>query len=217
MVAAVLCSSAGARATSDGGTPNAITPAAPTTPMTTPPADPGAGAGHDQLAVTQPPPAPDPAEALARSEFELAQRHYDLGRFELAIAHYARAYEAMPLPPFLFNIAQCHRQLGQIRRAAFFYTRYLDLAKEPQNATLARALLREMNEKQHARSEAEKATAQNVARALAPGPDTTAASTPLHRRPWAWAAAGGVVVLATAVAIAAAQPPAPTLGTLNGR
>ena len=37
---------------------------------------------------------------------------------------YTAAHDAKPLPALLFNIAQCHRQLGNHERALFFYRRH---------------------------------------------------------------------------------------------
>ncbi|HZA49310.1 MAG TPA: tetratricopeptide repeat protein, partial [Myxococcaceae bacterium] len=139
------------------------------------------------------PPSPE-SEQLARAEFERAQRAYDLGRFETAIVHYSRAYEAMPLPALLFNIAQCHRLLGEYAQAAFFYRRYLDLAGSPSNAPLTRELLSEMEQRQSERERHERETAARATAALAMNPDGSIQSDPLYKRWWFWAAVGGAVV-----------------------
>lgn len=72
--------------------------------------------------------AADKADKEARAQFTAAQKAYDLGQFAQALTLYTAAYDAKPLPAFLFNIAQCHRQLGQYERALFFYRRFLSLA-----------------------------------------------------------------------------------------
>lgn len=71
----------------------------------------------------------------ARTYFELGNRAYNLGRFDEAVQHFSRAYEAHPSPVFLFNIAQAHRLSDACRKAVFFYRRFLD--EDPQ--TPARA------------------------------------------------------------------------------
>jgi hypothetical protein len=170
------------------------------------------------IGLTSPQPPSAESEQLARAEFERAQRAYDLGRFETAIVHYSRAYEAMPLPALLFNIAQCHRLLGEYAQAAFFYRRYLDLAGSPSNAPLTRELLSEMEQRQSERERHERDTAARASAALAMNPDGTIQSDPLYKRWWFWAAVGGAVVAGmTAVTIANNQPSQTTLGTLNGR
>jgi len=49
----------------------------------------------------------------AKLLFKRAQLAYKLGKFENALGEYSKAYEMLPLPGFLFNIGQCHRQLVQ--------------------------------------------------------------------------------------------------------
>jgi hypothetical protein len=95
--------------------------------------------------------APDRAEQQARAHFAKGLKAYDVGQFDEALAEYTEAYKSKPLPGFLFNLAQCHRQLGNFERAAFFYGRYLDLERHPKNETTAKELLAEMREKQAAK------------------------------------------------------------------
>lgn len=169
-------------------------------------------------AVTTPQPPTAESEQLARAEFERAQRAYDLGRFETAIVHYSRAYEAMPLPAFLFNIAQCHRLLGEHAQAAFFYRRYLDLAGNPANAPLTRELLSEMEQRQSERERHERDTAARATAALTMNPLGAHEAEPLYKRWWFWAVVGGAVAAGmTAVTVANNQPTQTTLGTINGR
>src|SRR5205823_148602 len=52
----------------------------------------------------------------ARELFERAEVQYTLRHWDAALALYEQAYERKPLPGFLFNIGQCHRQLGHLRR-----------------------------------------------------------------------------------------------------
>jgi len=78
----------------------------------------------------------DQGEAL--KHYQQGRKAYDLGRFEPAIEHFAKAYEAEAAPEFLFNIAQAHRQLGRCRKALFFYRRYLRLAPDSAQAPQVR-------------------------------------------------------------------------------
>ncbi|MGC4120355.1 MAG: hypothetical protein QM765_38395 [Myxococcales bacterium] len=92
--------------------------------------------------------AADPAEEEAKAEFKKGQTAYTLGRFNDALASYSKAYELKPLAPFLFNIAQCHRQLADYERAVFFYRRYLDSApKGDKNAAMVKGLLEDSEKK----------------------------------------------------------------------
>ncbi|NOJ97171.1 tetratricopeptide repeat protein [Corallococcus coralloides] len=82
----------------------------------------------------------------AREKFSEGNLAYDLGEFDRALKAFSEAYRLKPLPAFLFNIAQCHRQLNNPSRASFFYRRYLSLSQgEPANADVVRELIAEMD------------------------------------------------------------------------
>jgi tetratricopeptide (TPR) repeat protein len=124
------------------------------------------------------------AEAQARARFSEGNLAYDVGDFDKALKSFSEAYRLKPLPGFLFNMAQCHRQLGQFSRAAFFYRRYLSLMPDAPQAPVVRELVQEMEARareqearrlereraeqdkqvQRARAEAAKAEAEAAAR-----------------------------------------------------
>ncbi len=110
-------------------------------------------------------------ESQARARFSEGNIAYDLAEFQKALDAYSEAYRLMPLPGFLFNIAQCHRQLGRPERAGFFYRRYLTLSREdPPNAALVKDLIAEMDaavRKEQERRLAREETARDQARAAA--------------------------------------------------
>ncbi|HZH04848.1 MAG TPA: tetratricopeptide repeat protein [Myxococcaceae bacterium] len=83
----------------------------------------------------------------AKVAFQRAQRAYDLGQFEEALKGYSEVYRLKSHPALLFNIAQCHRQLAQYERAAFFYRRYLSLSPKAPNFGTAEDLAQEMEQK----------------------------------------------------------------------
>ena len=62
----------------------------------------------------------------ADSHYKKGKKAYTLGHFPEAIEEFEKAYDIKPEPLFLFNIAQAHRQNGNLQRAIFFYRRYLD-------------------------------------------------------------------------------------------
>lgn len=84
----------------------------------------------------------DQREAL--KHYQQGRKAYDLGRFEPAIEHFSKAYEAEAAPEFLFNIAQAHRQLGRCRKALFFYRRYLRLAPDSVQAPQVRLRIEDL-------------------------------------------------------------------------
>lgn len=90
----------------------------------------------------------------AREKFSEGNLAYDLGEFDRALKAFSEAYRLKPLPAFLFNIAQCHRQLNNPSRASFFYRRYLSLSQgEPANADVVRELVAEMDAKARVQEE----------------------------------------------------------------
>jgi tetratricopeptide (TPR) repeat protein len=88
------------------------------------------------------------AKAQAREKFSDGNAAYEQGNFRQALEDFEAAYQLAPLPGFLFNVAQCHRQLGNYARAASSYRRFLTLSeKEPANAAMVKELIAEMDAK----------------------------------------------------------------------
>jgi tetratricopeptide (TPR) repeat protein len=105
------------------------------------------------------------AETQAKALFQSGAKAYDVGDFEGALKFYSDAYQLAPRPGFLFNIAQCHRQLNNYERAAFFYQRFIDTSKpKAPNTDVAAQLLEEMKSKQAEKVAAEKAKADEDAK-----------------------------------------------------
>jgi hypothetical protein len=89
-------------------------------------------------------------EPQARRQFERAQQAYKLGNYQRAIEGYEAAYRELPLPAFLFNIAQSYRlqhgvdgEVSHLRKALALYGSYLREAKDPPNR---QTVLRIVNE-----------------------------------------------------------------------
>jgi tetratricopeptide (TPR) repeat protein len=68
-----------------------------------------------------------------REHFDRGTRLYDMADFAGAIDEFQQAYEISAQPVLLFNIAQCHRQLGEVREAAHVYEMYLRLEPNAAN------------------------------------------------------------------------------------
>lgn len=161
------------------------------------------------LAWAAPAGAASPAsQPAAKSAFAAAQRAYALGKFDEAIAGYSKAYDLSERPALLFNIAQCHRQLKDFKRAAFFYQRYLSLQPAPiENEELARSLLAEMEQAMAAQETTqalpeplpppkpapEAAPAEAIAPPPAPATDAESPR-PLLKQWWLWTAVGAAAV-----------------------
>jgi tetratricopeptide (TPR) repeat protein len=65
------------------------------------------------------------AKQKARDFFRTGTQHYDLGEFPEALHDFKEAYRFYEEPIFLFNIGQCHRQMGQKEQAIRFFKVYL--------------------------------------------------------------------------------------------
>ncbi len=85
----------------------------------------------------------DDRKAQARHQVEAADIDYKLGRFTAARDEYTRAYELYPVPPLLFNIGQCHKNLEDYAKAIFFFEGYLRDAPAAPNRALVEDLIRE--------------------------------------------------------------------------
>jgi tetratricopeptide (TPR) repeat protein len=79
----------------------------------------------------------------ARALFEEGNNHYKLGEFTQALDKYKLAYRVKPLAAFQFNIAQCHRKLGQHKEAIAMYQAYLVDVPEAQNKAMVDSLIAE--------------------------------------------------------------------------
>ncbi|MGQ0505001.1 MAG: hypothetical protein ACT4TC_06740 [Myxococcaceae bacterium] len=184
----------------------------------------------------------DPAESHAKARFNEANKAYDLGQFEIALEAYSQAYRLKALPGLLFNIAQCHRQLGHFERAAFFYRRYLDLEKKPRDEETVRALLAEMEAKQKetlpipgttpkmaalsapsAKTSSQRSPGRLESSAAPtsahPSVELAAREPPLTQRWYFWTGVGAGVVTVTGIILWAAQSRSgrPTLADINAR
>jgi tetratricopeptide (TPR) repeat protein len=112
------------------------------------------------------------AKAQARVKFNDGNVAYEQGDFHKALESFEAAYELVPLSGFLFNVAQCHRHLGDFARAASSYRRYLALSeKEPANAAMVKELIAEMDAKAKQQTASRAAPKKSVAQAKAMAKD----------------------------------------------
>ena len=79
----------------------------------------------------------------AKALFAEGNQHYNLGEFTQALDKYKLAYRVKPLAAFQFNIAQCHRKLGQHKEAIAMYQAYLVDVPEAQNKAMVDSLIAE--------------------------------------------------------------------------
>ena len=79
----------------------------------------------------------------AKALFAEGNEHYNLGEFQQALDKYKLAYRVKPLPAFQFNIAQCHRKLGQHQDAIAMYQAYLVGVPNAENKSTIESLIAE--------------------------------------------------------------------------
>nr|AHE14565.1 putative tetratricopeptide repeat domain protein [uncultured bacterium] len=164
-----------------------------------------------------PAPKQEDPETAARLFFEQAQREYDLGNFDKALVGYSEAYRLVSAPALLFNIGQCHRQLGQYERAAFFYRRYLALEPDSPDAPVVQGLIQQMEAKQAEPAQASGTPAQVPLTPEAPPPASKPGGPAFLRSGWFWAGVGVLAAGATATVLLTGgdSRPQPGLGTVT--
>lgn len=84
--------------------------------------------------------------AAARHLFEEGSRHYDLGDYGQALELFKKAYVQFEEPSFLFNIAQCHRLLGDKKAAIQNYRTYLRKLPNASNADQVQRIVSELED-----------------------------------------------------------------------
>ena len=84
-----------------------------------------------------------PSPPLARVHFAHGQELFARGSYKEALDEFSLANEASSheLPELYFNIAQCHRNLGQPRQAAAALERYLALRPDAEDRRQVRTLI----------------------------------------------------------------------------
>lgn len=112
------------------------------------------------------------ARSQAKAAVERAQVDYKLGRFQDALDGYRRAYELFQAPVLLFDIGQCHRNLGDPDKAIFFFEGYLreETGPEPERRKLTEDLLVELRTDAQRKRASAAVAAAAAARAAAPPP-----------------------------------------------
>lgn len=161
--------------------------------------------------------APVPGKADAKAFYKSGTQHYNLAEFEAALSDFKEAYRLHSDPVFLFNIAQCHRRLGNSIDAVTFYRSYLRESPAAPNRAEVEKIVAELEAQNTAKQqeaerlkaqEAERAKAQEAAARPANGADVAVvvaappAKKPLVKKPWFWVAVvGGAAVVATAISV----------------
>ena len=157
--------------------------------------------------------ADDADTRAARKHFQRGEKLFNLGRFDEALGQYEAAYERKPLPGFLYNIAQCHRNLGNYKQAIFGYRGYLRQVPDAANREAVLALIDELEDQQRELDRA--AERERAEREPPPPPPRREPRAPIYKRGWFW---GGVAAVAAvtvgALVFTGADAPATDLGNV---
>jgi tetratricopeptide (TPR) repeat protein len=180
----------------------------------------------------------DPARLReARAHYEQAVAYYNLDEYAPALAEFREAYRIKPDPSFLFNIAQCHRRLGQNEAALDYYRKYLrNLPDAPNRADVER-MVAELHAKETAPqpeatpaptpvatptpapvppAQLEAPTPAPEASLIAMPPPPPPQSSPIYKRWWFWTGVGVIVVSAVVIGVVASSNGSqPYVGTLG--
>jgi hypothetical protein len=73
--------------------------------------------------------------AGARQHFMAGQDYYTQGRYKKAIEEFEEAYRLDPRPLLLFNIAQAHEKLGNLKESVKFLKRFLEAEPDTEDRT----------------------------------------------------------------------------------
>jgi tetratricopeptide (TPR) repeat protein len=146
------------------------------------------------LSAGRPARAADPRTESARQHSAQGDAYYKLEKYSNAIGEYEQAYLAKPDPSFLYNIAQCHRLMGQSAEALNFYRRFLRDAPNAPNREVAEKHIKDLEEASHASLE----------------PPPVAAAPPVVAAPPAIAAPSAVAPPPAPEPAASAAPPPPS-------
>ena len=166
--------------------------------------------------------ADDSALRTAKRHFERGEKLYALTRFSDALDEYQKAFDAKPIPDFLFNIGQCYRNLGEYDAAIFSYQKYLKLAPDAPNRDKVEQLISELEAKKDQSDTQRLGLVQTrpAAHEPAPPPEDGAERAPDHpvyKRWWFWT---GLAVLAAGGGVATYEltrphgPPRTSLGNI---
>jgi tetratricopeptide (TPR) repeat protein len=165
--------------------------------------------------------ADDAPTRAAKRHYERGEKLFALGKFDKALDEYQQAFDAKPLPDFLYNIGQCYRNLGDLDQAIFSFKKYLKLEPDASDRDKVEKLIQDLEDKRD-RGEGKKLVdtpppqqpppQQPPTRPAAPPPHT-----PIYKTWWFWT---GVAVVAVGGSVgiyeaAKSSPPGTDLGNVN--
>jgi len=149
----------------------------------------------------------------AKKHFYRGENLFALGRFDKALDAYEAAFEAKPLPEFLFNIGQCHANLGNYEQAIFSLRKFLRLRPKAKNRAQVEEYIASLEEKQAEAARKIELVPKNGDTRVPPP-----RRKPIYKRWWFWTGVAAVAAAGTAAIVLSDSGPAlPTtdLGNLD--
>lgn len=137
--------------------------------------------------------ADDPGERAARRHYERGQKLFNLQKFDEALDQFQKAYDAKPIPDFLFNIGQCHRNLGDYEAAIFSFKKFLKLEPDASNREQVEKLIDELEQKQQEGNSERLGFRKKKKVDDGPGPTETG-DRPMYKKWWFWTGAAVIAV-----------------------
>jgi len=117
----------------------------------------------------------------AREHFRSGEAFFKLEKYQEALSEYEQGYIAKSDASFLYNIAQCHRLMGNKQAALRFYKRFLSEATRVPNREIVEAHIRDLEKalaKSHSATEAPSGGSAGEAAIAAPTAPVAPASPP---------------------------------------
>jgi tetratricopeptide (TPR) repeat protein len=81
----------------------------------------------------------------AKQMFDLGVELYRVGQFEAASKRFAMAYAFMPAPDLLYNLALCHKAMGETAEAVRLLREFLDANPDTADRATVEAMIAEMS------------------------------------------------------------------------
>ena len=134
--------------------------------------------------------ADDPGERAAKRHYERGQKLFNLQKFDEALDEFQKAYDAKPIPDFLFNIGQCHRNLGDYEAAIFSFKKFLKLDPDASNREQVEKLIDDLEQKQQEGNSARMGLRKKKG---GDPPIEHGEGQPVYKKWWFWTGAAAVV------------------------
>jgi len=82
----------------------------------------------------------------AKQLFSIGVELYNLGQFEAASRHFAMAYAVLPIPDLVFNLALCHKAMGEVEEAQRLLREFIDSGPPKKDKADAEELLQKISQ-----------------------------------------------------------------------